>query len=132
MSSACWLDDRDARLGRARRLAQSDPAAGLAVVDGVLAEAPDDVEALRAKAEILGEAGRGAEARACLERLLALDPGDARALIDLADLEREPARALSLYERAIDALQARGATGDPDLAAARRGRDAVRAARRAG
>ena len=132
MSSACWLDDRDAHLARARLLAQSDPPAGLAVVDGVLAEAPDDLEALRAKAEILGEAGEGAEARACLERLLTLDPRDPRALIDLADLEREPARALALYERAIAALQARGATGDADLAAAQRGRDRVLPVRRAG
>jgi tetratricopeptide (TPR) repeat protein len=132
MGSVCWLEDRDAELARARRLAHSDPGAGLTVVGAVLAEAPDDLEALRVKAEILGEAGRAAEARGCFDRLLTLDPGDARALIDRADMERDPGRALAFYERAIAALQARGVTdGAPDLEAARRGRAALLSSRRA-
>jgi tetratricopeptide (TPR) repeat protein len=132
MGSVCWLEDRDDRLRRARLLAATDETAALALVDSVLAEVSDDLEALRAKAELLGEAGRVAEARGCFDRLLALDPGDARALIDRADMERDRERALALYERAIAALQARGVTdGAPDLEAARRGRAALLSSRRA-
>jgi hypothetical protein len=92
VSSVCWLEDRDDRLARARALAETDPSAALALVDSVLAEAPDDPEALRAKGTVL---------------------------VDVADAEREPARAVTLYERAIALLER--AAGDPDLAAARRG-----------
>ena len=130
MSSVCWLEDRDERLRRARALAATDPAAALALVGSVLAEVPDDLEALRAKAEILGELGDPAAARACLERLAALDPRDARVLIDLGDLERDPDRARTLYERAIAVLDARGDAG-PDRAAAERGLAATLVARRA-
>src|SRR6267378_3690709 len=101
MSSVCWLEDRDDRLARARTLAGSDPAAALAVVESVLAEVPDDPEALRTKGAVL---------------------------VDVADAERDPARALALYERAI-ALLERDA-GDPDLPATRRGLAAVLRRRR--
>jgi Tfp pilus assembly protein PilF len=131
MSSACWLEHRDAELDRARRLAESDPRAALAVVDRLLAEAPADLESLRARADILVEAGDAGEARRSLERVLALDPEDAGALVALADLERDADRALGLYDRALFALQARGATGGPDVEAARRGRAALLGARRA-
>jgi hypothetical protein len=100
MSSVCWLEDRDDRLARARVLAATDPAGALALVQGVLAEVPDDPEALRAKGAVL---------------------------VDMADAEREPARALGLYEDAIALLA--GDPRDPDLAAAQRGRDAARRAR---
>jgi hypothetical protein len=53
MSSVCWLEDRDDRLARARARAGSDPAAALAVVESVLAEMPDDPEALRTKGAVL-------------------------------------------------------------------------------
>ena len=101
MSSVCWLEDRDDRLARARALAGSDPVAALALVESVLAEVPDDPEALRTKGAVL---------------------------VDVADAEHDPARALTLYERAI-ALLERDA-GDPDLAAARRGLAAVLPRRR--
>jgi hypothetical protein len=96
MSSVCWLEDRDDRLARARALAAEDPAAALALVDGVLAEAPDDPEARRARGAVL---------------------------VDAADAERDPARALALYEEAVALLG--GEPADPDLAAARRGRAAA-------
>ena len=127
MAEVCWLAERDARLARARRLSDTDACGALALIDAVLAEAPDDVDALRVKADVLAEAGDEAQARACLDRILALDPTDARALIDRADLERDLDRAREGYERAIAALQARGARDGAggDLHAARRGRAAT-------
>jgi hypothetical protein len=97
VSSVCWLEDRDDRLARARALAASDPAAALALVESVLAEVPDDSEARRTKGAVL---------------------------VDVADAEREPARALAFYEQAIALLASD--PDDPDLAAARRGRAAAR------
>jgi hypothetical protein len=102
VSSVCWLEDRDDRLARARALAPSDPAAALALVESVLAEVPDDPEALRAKGAVL---------------------------VDVADAERDPARALTIYESAIALLQTGGCPADTDLAAAQRGRDAALRAR---
>jgi predicted Zn-dependent protease len=127
MAEACWFSERDAQLARARRLAETDGAEALALIDGVLAQAPDDLEALRTKADVLAEAGDEPGARRWLERILALDPSDPRALIDRADLERDADRARALYDRAIGALQARGANDGPggDLYAARRGRAAT-------
>jgi hypothetical protein len=104
MSSACWLEDRDAVLARARALAERDPVTALALVDTVLAEVPEDREALCARGAIL---------------------------VDVADAEPEPARAGVLYDEAIALLEAHG--GDRrDLEAARRGRDATSAGRRTG
>jgi hypothetical protein len=97
VSSVCWLEDRDDRLARARALAASDPAAALALVESVLAEVPDDSEARRTKGAVL---------------------------VDVADAEREPARALAFYEQAIALLASD--PDDPDLAAARRGCAAAR------
>src|SRR5437763_17156599 len=98
MSSVCWLEDRDARLARARALAGSDPAAALALVDSVLAEVPDDPEALRTRGAVL---------------------------VDVADAERNPARALRLYDEAIVLLARAGCPADLDRAAAQRGRAAA-------
>src|SRR6267142_1207986 len=98
MASVCWLEDRDDRLARARALAESDPAAALALVASVLAEVSDDPEALRARGAVL---------------------------VDVADAECDPARALALYDEALTLLQRGGGPADPDLAAARRGRAAA-------
>ena len=98
MSSVCWLEDRDDRLTRARTLAGSDPAAALALVESVLAEVPDDPEALRTKGAVL---------------------------VDVADAERDLARALTLYDEALTLLPRGGCPADPDLAAAQRGREAA-------
>ena len=98
MSSVCWLEDRDDRLARARALAANDPAAALALVDSVLAEVPDDPEALRTRGAVL---------------------------VDVADAERNPARALRLYDEAIVLLARAGCPADLDLAAAQRGREAA-------
>src|ERR671922_34728 len=98
MSSVCWLEDRDDRLARARALASSDPAAALALVDAVLAEVPGDPEALRTRGAVL---------------------------VDLADAERDPHRALALYDEAIALLGRGGCPADADLAAAQRGREAA-------
>src|SRR5258708_1270847 len=92
MSRVCWLEDPDDRLAPGRARGGSDPAAALAMVASVLAEVPDDPEALRTKGAVL---------------------------VDVADAECDPARALALYERAIALLE--HDAGDPDLAAARRG-----------
>ena len=127
MAEACWLSERDAQLAHARRLSGTDTGRALDVIDAVLAQAPDDVDTLRAKADVLAEAGDERQARTCLDRILTLDPADPRALIDRADLEPDLARARALYERAIAALQARGACAGAggDLHAARRGRAAT-------
>lgn len=98
MSSVCWLEDRDDRLARARALAASDPCAALAMVDAVLAEVADDVEALRARGAVL---------------------------VDVADAEPDARRALALHEEAIALLRRGGAVADADLAAAERGRAAA-------
>ena len=123
MGAVCWFEDRDDRLARARALAGWNLDAALALVDSVLAEVADDVEALRSRADILAESGDMAGARTALERVVMINASDARALIDLADLERDPAEALPLYERAIALLERRGCPGDGDLAAAHRGRE---------
>jgi hypothetical protein len=98
--------------------------AALALVDSVLAEVADDVEPpLRSRADILVDSGDVAGARTAPEQVLMIDASDARALIDLADLERDPAQAQALYEHAIALLERRGCPGDADLAAARRRRE---------
>jgi len=127
MAEVCWLSERDARLARARRLGDTDATGALALIDDVLAQAPDDLETLRAKADLLAEAGDEVQARDCLDRILALDPTDPRALIDRADLERDLDRARALYDRAIVALEARGACDGAggDLHAAEHGRAAT-------
>jgi hypothetical protein len=104
MSSVCWLEDRDDRLRRARALAERDPAAALALVDSVLAEVPTDREALCARGAVL---------------------------VDVADAEPDPARAERLYDEALALLETHGGERR-DLEAARRGRAATSAARRAG
>jgi hypothetical protein len=98
VSSVCWLEDRDDRLARARALAPADPAAALALVESVLAEVPDDLEALRTKGAVL---------------------------VDVADAERDPGRALVIYEHAIALLEKGRCPADADLAAAHRGREAT-------
>ena len=98
MSNVCWLEDRDDRLARARALAATNPVAALALVDTVLAEVPDDPEALRARGAVL---------------------------VDVADAERDANRALALYDEAIALLQRGACPADADLAAAQRGRAAV-------
>jgi hypothetical protein len=98
VTSVCWLEDRDDRLARARALAPTDPAAALALVDSVLAEVPDDHEALRTRGAVL---------------------------VDVADAERDPGRAVALYDEAIALLSRGGCPADLDLAAAQRGREAA-------
>jgi len=98
MSSVCWLEDRDDRLARARALAPSDPRGALALVESVLAEVPDDSDALRAKGAVL---------------------------VDVADAEPDPSRAADLYAEAIALLERGGGRADPDLAAAQRGHAAA-------
>ena len=98
MSTVCWLEDREIRLARARALAASDPAGALALVASVLAEVPDDPDALCAKGAVL---------------------------VDVADAERDPARAVRLYAEAITLLERGSCPADPDLAAARRGHAAA-------
>jgi len=98
VSSACWLEDRDNRLARARALAPTDSAGALALIDSVLAEVPDDPVALRTKGAVL---------------------------VDVADAERDPARALTVYDEAVALLGQGGCPADPDLAAAQRGRAAA-------
>src|SRR5205823_6422912 len=78
--------------------ATSDPVAALALVDSVLAEVPDDPEALRTRGAVL---------------------------VDVADAERNPACALRFYDEAIALLERGGCPADPDLAAAQRGREAA-------
>jgi hypothetical protein len=98
MSNVCWLEDRDDRLARARTLAPTDPLGALAVVESVLAVVPDDPEALRAKGAVL---------------------------VDVADAERDPTRAVALYAQAIALLERGGCPADPDLAGAQRGHAAA-------
>jgi hypothetical protein len=98
VSSVCWLEDRDDRLARARALAPTDPRGALALVESVLAEVPDDPEALRTKGAVL---------------------------VDVADAERDAGRAVALYEEAIALLDGGGCPADPDFAAAQRGRAAA-------
>ena len=98
MSSVCWLEDRDDRFARARALAATDPVAALELVQSVLAEVPDDPEALRTRGAVL---------------------------VDVADAEREAARAVTLYEEAIALLQRCACPADADLAAAQRGHAAA-------
>jgi hypothetical protein len=98
MSSVCWLEDRDDRLARARALAPTDPDGALALVESVLAEVPEDPEALRAKGAVL---------------------------VDVADSERDRTRAVALYAEAIALLERGGCPVDSDLAAAQRGHAAA-------
>jgi hypothetical protein len=98
MSTVCWLEDRDDRLARARALAPTDPDGARALAQSVLAEVPDDPEARRTKGVVL---------------------------VDVADAERDPTRAVALYAEAIALLERGGCPADPDLAAAQRGHAAA-------
>src|SRR3989442_9094719 len=98
MGRVCWLEVRDHQLAGARAMAPSDPAGALTLIESVLAEVPDDPEALRTKGAVL---------------------------VDVADAERDPARALTLYDEAVALLGQGGCPADPDLAAAQRGRAAA-------
>ena len=98
MSSVCWFEDRERRLTRARALAATEPAAALALVESVLSECPDDAQARYAKGAVL---------------------------VDVADAERDPARAAALYREAIALLQGGGREPDADLRAAQRGLEAA-------
>jgi len=100
---AAWL-----RLGQVYyRAAQIDPSYGpeaLKAYDHVLERDPDDVEALRGKANIFYDASDHAQAIPLYEKLLALAPGDPNARTDLATMylyAGDPPRAIKAYEAVI-------------------------------
>ncbi len=84
----------------------------LGLVDGALAEAPEQLEALNLKAAILYELDRDDEARALHERVLALQPCSVEALHGLAALANDAQdykTALKLLDTAFTCLER-----DPD------------------
>jgi len=112
-------DDKAAWLRLAQvyyRAAQIDPSYGpesLAAYDHVLARHPDDVEALRGKANIFYDASDHAKAIPLYEKLLEIAPDDANARTDLATMylyAGNSQRAIAAYEEVIadhpDFLQA--------------------------
>jgi len=89
------------------RAAQIDPSYGpeaVAAYDHVLERDPDDVEALRGKANIFYDASDHAKAIPLYEKLLELQPGDPNARTDLATMylyAGDPPRAIKAYEAVI-------------------------------
>jgi tetratricopeptide (TPR) repeat protein len=103
-------DDKAAWLRLAQvyyRAAQIDPSYGpeaLAAYDHVLARHPDDVEALRGKANIFYDRSDHAQAIPLYEKLLTLAPGDPNVRTDLATMylyAGNPERAIAAYEEVI-------------------------------
>ena len=89
------------------RAAQIDPSYGpeaLAAYDRVLERHPDDVDALRGKANIFYDASDHTKAIPLYEKLLELVPGDPNARTDLATMylyAGNPQRAIAAYEAII-------------------------------
>lgn len=96
----------EAGLPLARLLASAgQPAEALAVLDDVLAVAPEGVEAWVERAVALQRLGRAEEALACCERAIALRPGDASVWsakgVLLGRLKRHE-EALACHRRAVE------------------------------
>lgn len=95
---------------RAGLLNRAHMAGARLAVDHLLELDPDNMEALRTKANIIYDSGRYAEAEAAFHRYLEVDPGDAAVTTDLASAllfqGRRP-EAVAAYKAAIAA--------DPDF-----------------
>jgi tetratricopeptide (TPR) repeat protein len=111
---------RDVQLGLARQaLATSRPAEAIAACDHILAAAPDDVEALSAKALALHALGRLGEAASTYEQAIKVNPEDLRLRYNYAVilsrlrvfgeatrnyefiLKRQPDHARAMYNLAV-------------------------------
>ncbi len=109
--------NRTELIEEARLLSASEPEEAFEILDGLLQEDPQDIEALRLKGNILGMHGEPIEARRCHEAILAIDPNNARALIDIGDTYFEDFEtSLAFYDRAIDLLsQKRLSVSDEEI-----------------
>ena len=98
---------RDELLKEGTFLAASEPEDALEIVNRLLLDDPLDVEALSLKGTILEVLDTYTDARRCYEKILDINPMNARALIDVGDtyeLTDDLETALSFYDRAIDIL----------------------------
>jgi tetratricopeptide (TPR) repeat protein len=93
-------DEPRARVGLANLLAwEGKPAQALRSYDSVLADLPDNVDALRGRGGALNQLGRHGEAMGALQRALELAPGDAAAAGELARAELGSGRYRSARAR---------------------------------
>jgi tetratricopeptide (TPR) repeat protein len=79
-------------------------AEGRAIAEKILAEEPDNTDALRLLSAIAGAGGKSREEKAALERLVKADPGNLEALVDLGNIAlrgRSPKTAASYFDRAL-------------------------------
>lgn len=119
------MDLDDARMASL----EGDYERALAIVDSILAGQPNDIEALRLKGNTIdlkilacmrpvGIESRESEivtARECYEKILAQDPHDYPALLDLADHCRNFGRkpeAQEQYKRLVDLLRVAAENGE--------------------
>lgn len=96
------------------------PAMAVQVADGILARNPSDLPALLRKGEALYLLKRNDEAVAVFEQALAVNPGNARALLGLGRirLAHDPAAAADLFSQVL-AREPRNAAALNDLGIAR-------------
>jgi tetratricopeptide (TPR) repeat protein len=79
-------------------------AEGRAIAEKVLAEEPDNIDALALLSTVAGAGGRSRDEKSTLERLVKTDPGNLEALVDLGNIAlrgRSPKTAASYFDRAL-------------------------------
>jgi tetratricopeptide (TPR) repeat protein len=79
-------------------------AEGRAIAEKILAEEPDNTDALMLLSAIAGAGGKSRDEKAALERLLKADPNNLEALVDLGNIAlrgRSPKTAASYFDRAL-------------------------------
>jgi tetratricopeptide (TPR) repeat protein len=79
-------------------------AEGRAIAEKILAEEPDNTDALMLLSTIAGAGGKSRDEKAALERLIKADPNNLEALVDLGNIAlrgRSPKTAASYFDRAL-------------------------------
>ncbi|MDR0451192.1 MAG: tetratricopeptide repeat protein [Treponema sp.] len=77
---------------------------GRAIAEKILAEEPENTDALMLLSAIAGAGGKSRDEKAALERLIKADPGNLEALVDLGNIAlrgRSPKTAASYFDRAL-------------------------------
>jgi tetratricopeptide (TPR) repeat protein len=79
-------------------------AEGRAIAEKILAEEPDNIDALTLLSTVAGAGGRSRDERIALERLVKADPNNLEALVGLGNIAlrgRSPKTAASYFDRAL-------------------------------
>jgi tetratricopeptide (TPR) repeat protein len=100
-------DDQDILLLKASILCSAgELAAAGEIANGILVQEPENLRALLILATLEGAQGKEREQKALLERIVAIDPGNVGALIDLGNIairgqSRSPTVAAGFFDRAL-------------------------------